>query len=335
MCQVVGLYDDFGGRITKKEKINMAVVSKKSLLETGVHFGHITKRWDPRMKPYIYTKRNGIYIIDLKKTAQKIEEAYAALFEIAKNGGRVIFVGTKKQAHEAVKSEAIRCGQFYVNKSWKGGTLTNKKTIDNSIKKLHKLEKMEKDGIIDTAYTKKEAIQIRKEMAKLENAYGGIKDMKGLPQAIFVVDPKVEANAVAEAKKLNIPVFGIVDTNCDPGLVDYVIPANDDAIRAVQLVTQTMANAVLEANGQDVPKFDDNEELFDGSKKGDRPPRKPYNKGDRDGGNRRPYNGDKKPYNGDRKPYNKDNRKPAGEKRDSAPKKEAAPKAEATTTEEK
>ncbi len=273
----------------------MAVVSIKNLLESGVHFGHITKRWDPKMKPYIYTKRNGIYIIDLQKTAKKIEEAYKVLFDIAKDGGRVIFVGTKKQAREAVEQEAKRCGQFYVNNSWKGGTMTNFKTISASIKRLHTLERMEADGVFNK-YTKKEAAMLKKDMEKLEKAYGGIKDMKGLPQAIFVVDPKVERSAVLEARKLNIPVFGIVDTNCDPDDVDYVIPANDDAIRAVQLVVATMANAVIEANGGDVPKYDDKEDFKKIAKEvRENEAKRPQGNGNRQQGNGNRPQGNRKP----------------------------------------
>ena len=214
-------------------KMSESVVSMKQLLESGVHFGHATRRWNPKMAKYIFTARNGIYIIDLQKTANEIEKAYAALLEIAKNEGKVLFVGTKKQAQEAVKEEAERAGQFYVNQRWLGGTLTNFKT---------------------------EVIKLVAEREKLEKFLGGIKEMKKLPDALFIVDPRKEHNAILEARKLNIPVFGIVDTNCDPDDVDYVIPANDDAIRAVKLVTWVMANAVIEANGGVVEKFDDEKE---------------------------------------------------------------------------
>lgn len=227
----------------------MSVISMKKLLEVGVHFGHQTKRWNPKMAPYIFTSRNGIYIIDLKKSSDKIDEAYAALTEIVSKGGNVLFVGTKKQAQEAVKLEAERSGSFYVNSRWLGGTLTNFKTIQKRIRRLKELEKMDEDGTLDL-FTKKEAILLRKEMAKLEKNLGGIKEMRRLPNALFVVDPKVEHNAVAEAKILGIPVFGIVDTNCDPDEVDYVIPANDDAIRAVKLIVAAMADAVCEAKGE-------------------------------------------------------------------------------------
>ena len=227
----------------------MAVISMKKLLEVGVHFGHQTKRWNPKMAPYIFTARNGIYIIDLKKSSDKLDEAYAALMDIAAKGGKVLFVGTKKQAQEAVQEEAIRSGSYYVNSRWLGGTLTNFKTIQKRIRRLKDLEKMEEDGTFDL-FTKKEVILMKKEQAKLEKNLGGIKEMRRLPNAIFVVDPKVEHNAVAEAKILGIPVFGIVDTNCDPDEVDYVIPANDDAIRAVKLIVAAMADAVCEAKGE-------------------------------------------------------------------------------------
>ena len=233
-----------------------SVVSMKQLLESGVHFGHATRRWNPKMAKYIFTARNGIYIIDLQKTANEIEKAYAALLEIAKNEGKVLFVGTKKQAQEAVKEEAERSGQYYVNQRWLGGTLTNFKTIRKRIKKLQDLYKMEEDGEF-AKLPKKEVIKLIAEREKLEKFLGGIKEMKKLPDALFIVDPRKEHNAILEARKLNIPVFGIVDTNYDPDDVDYVIPANDDAIRAVKLVTWVMANAVIEANGGVVEKFDD------------------------------------------------------------------------------
>ena len=236
-----------------------SVVSMKQLLESGVHFGHATRRWNPKMAKYVFTARNGIYIIDLQKTANEIEKAYAALFEIAKNEGKVLFVGTKKQAQEAVKEEAARCGMYYVNQRWLGGTLTNFKTIRKRIQKLQSLNEMEEDGSFEKL-TKKEVAQLKAERDKLEKFLGGIKDMKKLPDALFIVDPHKEKNAILEARKLNIPVFGIVDTNCDPDDVDYVIPANDDAIRAVKLVTWVMANAVIEANGGVVEKFDDAQE---------------------------------------------------------------------------
>lgn len=233
----------------EKEEVTMAVISMKKLLEVGVHFGHQTKRWNPKMAPYIFTARNGIYIIDLKKSSDKIDEAYAAMMDIVAKGGKVLFVGTKKQAQEAVQIEAERSGSFYVNSRWLGGTLTNFKTIQKRIRRLKELEKMEEDGTLEL-FTKKEAVLMMKEKAKLEKNLGGIKEMRRLPNALFVVDPKVEHNAVAEAKILGIPVFGIVDTNCDPDEVDYVIPANDDAIRAVKLIVAAMADAVCEAKGE-------------------------------------------------------------------------------------
>lgn len=232
----------------------MSVISMKKLLEVGVHFGHQTKRWNPKMAPYIFTSRNGIYIIDLQKSSKKIDEAYKAMNEIAEKGGKVLFVGTKKQAQEAVKEEAIRSGSFYVNSRWLGGTLTNFKTIQKRIRRLVELEKMEKDGTFDLL-PKKEVILLKKEAAKLEKNLGGIKEMRRLPSALFVVDPKAEHNAVAEARILGIPVFGIVDTNCDPDLVDYVIPGNDDAVRAVKLVMGVLTNAIAEVNGNEVVDY--------------------------------------------------------------------------------
>ncbi len=226
----------------------MSVVSMNYLLEAGVHFGHQTKRWNPKMKEYIFTARDDIYIIDLQKTAKKIEEAYAALKEIAANGGKVLFVGTRKQASEAIKEEALRSNSFYVNERWLGGTLTNFKTIRRRVKRLEQIEKMEKDGTFERL-PKKEVIKMKKEYDKLNKLLCGIREMYKLPQAMFIVDPSKEEIAIREAKKLNIPVFGIVDTNCDPDMVDYVIPGNDDAIRAVKLITGVMANAIVEANG--------------------------------------------------------------------------------------
>ena len=234
----------------------MAVVSMKQLLESGVHFGHATRRWNPKMAPYIFTARNGIYIIDLKKTAEEIEKAYQALFNIVQEGGKVLFIGTKKQAQEAVKEEAARTGQYYVDQRWLGGTLTNFKTIRRRIKRLQDLYKMEADGVFEKL-PKKEVQQLKHERERLEKFLGGIKDMKKVPEAIFIVDPRKEINAIREARKLNIKVFGIVDTNCDPDDVDYIIPANDDAIRAVKLITWVMGNAVIEAQGGVVEKFED------------------------------------------------------------------------------
>ena len=226
----------------------MGVISMKALLEAGVHFGHQTRRWNPKMGRYIYTSRNGIHIIDLQKSSDLIDIAYKALFDIAAEGGNVLFVGTKKQSQDPVKEGAIRSGQFYVNQRWLGGTLTNFKTIKRSIKKLHDLEKMESDGTFEVL-PKKEVIGLRKDMARLEKFLGGIKEMKKMPKAIFIIDPRKERNAILEARKLHIPVFGIVDTNCDPDDVDYIIPANDDALRSVRLIVNKMADAVTEANG--------------------------------------------------------------------------------------
>ena len=223
----------------------MAVISMKQLLEAGVHFGHQTRRWNPKMKKYIFTERNGIYIIDLQKTVGKIEEAYDFVRETAQNGGQVLFVGTKKQAQDAIEKEAKRCGEFYINQRWLGGLLTNYQTIKKRIARLKDLEEMETDGRFDVL-PKKEVIGLRHERERLEKFLGGIKDMNGLPDVMYVVDPKKENIAVKEAQKLGIPIVGILDTNCDPDELDFPIPGNDDAIRAVKLITETMANAVLE-----------------------------------------------------------------------------------------
>lgn len=223
----------------------MSVITMKSLLEAGVHFGHQTRRWNPKMAEYIFTERNGIYIIDLQKTVDKVEEAYAFVKEVSTDGGEVLFVGTKKQAQEAIESEAKRCGMHYVNQRWLGGMLTNYKTIRKRIDRLHELNKMEEDGIFDVL-PKKEVIQLKHETERLEKFLGGIKEMDKIPDVLFVVDPRKERIAVREAKILGIPVVAIVDTNCDPDEVDYVIPGNDDAIRAVKLLTETIANAVIE-----------------------------------------------------------------------------------------
>ena len=223
----------------------MSVIAMKQLLEAGVHFGHQTRRWNPKMAEYIFTERNGIYIIDLQKTVKKIEEAYDFIRSVAADGGEILFVGTKKQAQETIKEEAIRVGMHYVDARWLGGMLTNFKTIKKRIERLAQLHKMEEDGTFDLL-PKKEVIGLRGEMEKLEKYLGGIKEMKKAPAAIFIVDPRKERIAIAEAKKLNIPIVAIVDTNCDPEDVDYVIPGNDDAIRAVKLVVSTIANAVVE-----------------------------------------------------------------------------------------
>ena len=224
----------------------MSVISMKQLLEAGVHFGHRTRRWNPKMAQYIFTERNGIYIIDLQKTVKKAEEAYKAMKEIAETGKPVLFVGTKKQAQEAIKEEAERCGMFYVNERWLGGMLTNHKTIQTRINKLRELERMENEGVFEVL-PKKEVIKLRAEKEKLEKYLNGMKDMPELPGAMFVVDPRKENIAIQEAHRLGIPVFGIVDTNCDPEELDYAIPGNDDAIRAVKLITGAMANAIIEA----------------------------------------------------------------------------------------
>ena len=283
----------------------MGVISMKQLLEAGVHFGHQTRRWNPKMDQYIYTARGGIHIIDLQKTVVLVEDAYQKLLEIGKNGGKILFVGTKKQARDVVKAEAERTGQYYVSQRWLGGTLTNFKTIRKSIRKLHDLNKMEADGTFDRL-TKKEVIGIRKEMEKLEKFLSGIKEMRALPQAVFVVDPMQEKNAVLEARKLGIPVFGIVDTNCDPDLVDIIIPGNDDAIRSIKLIVSKLADAFIIAAGGEVVHVE--EPTYE---------RKPYNKD-----NKKPYNRDnkkpyvardnKKPYQGNttRKPYQGNNNKP-------------------------
>ena len=219
----------------------MAVISMKQLLEAGVHFGHQTRRWNPKMKKYIFTERNGIYIIDLQKTVKKVDEAYNFIKSVSEEGGKVLFVGTKKQAQESVKEEAERAGHYYVNQRWLGGILT----ISKRVKRISEIEKMEEDGTFDVL-PKKEVVEIKKEYDRLIKFLGGIRDMKSMPQALFVVDPRKERNAIAEAHKLNIPIVGIVDTNCDPDEIDYVIPANDDAIRAVKLLTGKMADAIIE-----------------------------------------------------------------------------------------
>ncbi len=223
----------------------MSVISMKQLLEAGVHFGHQTRRWNPKMSEYIFTERNGIYIIDLQKTVKKIEEAYMFLREIVINGGDILFVGTKKQAQDSIKEEAERCGQFFVNNRWLGGMMTNFKTIKKRIERLNELDTMEADGIFEVL-PKKEVIKLKLEKDKLEKNLGGIRDMKDIPQAIFIIDPKKERNALLEARKLNIPIVAVVDTNCDPDEVDYPIPGNDDAIRAIKLLASVMADAVME-----------------------------------------------------------------------------------------
>ncbi|ADU30727.1 30S ribosomal protein S2 [Evansella cellulosilytica] len=225
----------------------MAVISMKQLLEAGVHFGHQTRRWNPKMDRYIFTERNGIYIIDLQKTVKKVDEAFNYVRDLAGQGGTMLFVGTKKQAQDAVKEEAERCGMYFINQRWLGGTLTNFDTIRKRIGRLKDLERMQEDGTFEVL-PKKEVVLLKKEMDRLEKFLGGIKDMDKLPDALFIIDPRKERIAVAEARKLNIPIVGIVDTNCDPDEIDYVIPANDDAIRAVRLLTAKMADAIIEAN---------------------------------------------------------------------------------------
>lgn len=226
----------------------MSVVTMRKLLESGVHFGHQTRRWNPKMKPNIYASRNGVYIINLEKSLEQLDTAYAAMKDIAEKGGKVLFVGTKKQAQAVVVEEALRSGSFFVNQRWLGGLLTNYRTIQKRVKRLVEIEEMEANGTLDL-YPKKEIAQVKKQKARLENFLGGIKEMKKLPNAIFVIDPKEEHNAVAEAKKLGIPVFAMVDTNCDPETVDYPIASNDDAIRSVKLITTLMADAIVEAKG--------------------------------------------------------------------------------------
>ena len=229
----------------------MAVVSMKQLLEAGVHFGHQTRRWNPKMASYIYTERNGIYIIDLQKTVKKLEEAYNFVRDLAASGETILFVGTKKQAQEAIKEEAERVGMYYVNARWLGGMLTNFKTMRTRVERLNQLHKMQEDGTF-AMLPKKEVAKLNLEIEKLEKYLGGVKDMKKLPGALFIVDPRKERNAIAEARKLHIPIVAIVDTNCDPDEIDYVIPGNDDAIRAIKLISATMANAVQEGKqGED------------------------------------------------------------------------------------
>ena len=277
----------------------MTVVSMNYLLEAGVHFGHQTKRWNPKMKEYIFTSRDDIYIIDLQKTAKMIEEAYAELKKIAANGGKVLFVGTRKQAQEAVKDEALRSDSFYVNERWLGGTLTNFRTIRKRVKRLEDIEKMEKDGTFDVL-PKKEVIKLKKEYDKLNKVLCGIRNMYKLPQALYIVDPSKEEIAIKEARILGIPVFGIVDTNCDPDMVDYVIPGNDDAIRAVKLITGVMANAVVEANGGKLVDYVSDDKTTNPNeimqkavdsvkKKEDRPKRFEENRGKFNKGNKKPF----------------------------------------------
>ena len=239
---------------TIKRRNKMSVISMKQLLEAGVHFGHQTRRWNPKMKLYIYTERNGIYIIDLQKSVGMVDDAYNAVVDIVKDGGKILFVGTKKQAQDAIRTEAERCGMYYINERWLGGMLTNFKTIQSRIKRMKDIETMAEDGTFEVL-PKKEVLQLKKELEKLQKNLGGIRDMKKLPDAIFIVDPKKERICVQEAHTLNIPLIGICDTNCDPEELTYIIPGNDDAIRAVKLIVSKMADAVIEANQglMDVP----------------------------------------------------------------------------------
>ena len=244
----------------------MSIVSMNYLLEAGVHFGHQKRRWNPKMKEFIYTTRDDIYIIDLQKTVKKLEEAYEAMKEIAEAGGKVLFVGTKKQAQEAAEECAVRTNMYFVNERWLGGTLTNFKTIRSRVKRMDDIDKMEADGTFDLL-PKKEVIQIKKEYAKLDKNLRGIREMKKLPQALVIVDPRKEENAIKEARILGIPVFGIVDTNCDPDLVDYVIPGNDDAVRAVKLLLGVLTNAIAEVNGNEIIDYINDDDKSKGDKK--------------------------------------------------------------------
>jgi small subunit ribosomal protein S2 len=250
LCGAVSVQDTLHGRHSggkTKEEIKMSVVSMKQLLEAGVHFGHQTRRWNPKMKQYIFTERNGIYIIDLQKTVRKLEEAYNFVRDLSADGKSVLFVGTKKQAQDSIREEAERAGAYFVNARWLGGMLTNFRTIRRRIDRLKQLQTMKEDGTFDLL-PKKEVVKLNLEIEKLEKFMGGIKDMKALPGALFIVDPRKEHIAVTEARKLHIPIIAIVDTNCDPDEIDYVIPGNDDAIRAVRLISATMANAILEGH---------------------------------------------------------------------------------------
>ena len=244
----------------------MSIVSMNYLLEAGVHFGHQKRRWNPKMKEFIYTTRDDIYIIDLQKTVKKLEEAYEAMKEIAEAGGKVLFVGTKKQAQEAAEECAVRTNMYFVNERWLGGTLTNFKTIRSRVKRMDDIDKMEADGTFDLL-PKKEVIQIKKEYAKLDKNLRGIREMKKLPRALVIVDPRKEENAIKEARILGIPVFGIVDTNCDPDLVDYVIPGNDDAVRAVKLLLGVLTNAIAEVNGNEIIDYVNDDDKSKGDKK--------------------------------------------------------------------
>ena len=260
----------------------MAVVSMSYLLEAGVHFGHQTKRWNPKMKEYIYNSRDDIYIIDLQKTVEKLEEAYAALKEIVENGGTVLYVGTKKQASEVCRDEALRSGMYYMTERWLGGTLTNFKTIRRRIKRLEDIERMETDGTFEKL-PKKEVVGLKKEYDKLNKNLCGIREMTKLPQALVIVDSMKEENAIKEARKLGIPVFGIIDTNCDPDLVDYVIPGNDDAVRAIKVVLGVLTNAIIEVKGGTIVDYVTEDETKKVTKQGDKTPKKSETKFEHNG----------------------------------------------------
>jgi small subunit ribosomal protein S2 len=295
--------------------IKMGVISMKQLLEAGVHFGHQTRRWNPKMNQYIYTARGGIHIIDLQKTVVLVEEAYQKLLEIGKDGGKILFVGTKIQARDVVKAEANRTGQYYVSQRWLGGTLTNFKTIRKSIRKLHDLIRQEADGTFDKL-TKNEVIAKRKEMERLEKFLSGIKEMRTLPEAVFVVDPMHEKNAVLEARKLGIPVFGIVDTNCDPDLVDVIIPGNDDAIRSVKLIVSKLANAFIVATGGEVVELPEEEQQERPQRESRYQGRDNRNRDNRDNRGNKPYNKNNQqksyqPKSETKKPERKVEEKPA------------------------
>jgi len=307
----------------------MTVVSMNYLLEAGVHFGHQTKRWNPKMKEYIFTARDEIYIIDLQKTAKKIEEAYQALKKIAEEGGKTIFVGTRKQAQEAIKEEALRSDSYYITERWLGGTLTNFRTIRKRVKRLEEIEKMEQDGTFDLL-PKKEVAGLKKEYDKLNKLLCGIRSMDKLPQAMFIVDPQKEEIAIREAHRLNIPVFGIVDTNCDPDVVDYVIPANDDAIRAVKLITGVMANAIVEANGGKLVDYVSGKTEENGQDIMKRAVESVKRKDERKPQNNKPFDRNRKfnKDNNENKEVNKENKQEKVEKTEKAEKVEKTEKTE-------
>ncbi len=302
----------------------------RKMLENGVHFGHQTRKWNPKYRPYIYTAKNGVYIIDLAKTQEKLDEAYFALKEITEKGGKVLFVGTKKQAQATILEEAIRSGSFYVNQRWLGGTLTNFRTIQKSIKRLIEIEEMESSGTINV-YTKKEQSVLLKKKERLDNFLGGIKEMKKIPDAVFVVDPIEEHNAVAEARKLNIPVFALIDTNADPGTVDYPIPANDDAVRSIKLMVSVIADAIVEAKGglletayqedqtaEDITMKDVMINVEQQAAEYERRRRQKYEE-------RRQQQRDRRSYNGERRVFRKDNKNTAAKPAEAAPAAEVKP----------